>query len=75
MATSRYHPTSLPPSLTSLPPQVCLFGNSEVSLRDAVRGGASDDEITQLIATAVSRKKKQHAGTLTNSLLEGLTHY
>lgn len=49
------------PALVSL--QVCLFGNAEVSLRDALRGGASDDEITQLIATAVSRKKKQHAGT------------
>ena len=43
--------------------QVCLFGSAEVSLRDAVRGGASDGEITQLIATAVSRKKKQHAGS------------
>ena len=43
--------------------QVCLFGNSEVSLRDALRGGASDEDLTQLIATAISRKKKQHAGT------------
>jgi molybdenum cofactor biosynthesis enzyme MoaA len=42
--------------------QVCLFGNAEVSLRDALRGGASDDDITELIAGAVSRKKKQHAG-------------
>ena len=42
--------------------QVCLFGNTEVSLRDALRGGASDDEVTQLIAAAVSKKKKQHAG-------------
>jgi molybdenum cofactor biosynthesis protein A len=42
--------------------KVCLFGNAEVSLRDALRGGASDDDITELIAGAVSRKKKQHAG-------------
>ena len=27
-----------------------------------MRGGASDDDITRLIAAAVSRKKKQHAG-------------
>jgi molybdenum cofactor biosynthesis enzyme MoaA len=44
--------------------QVCLFGNAEVSLRDALRGGASDDDITELIAGAVSRKKKQHAGII-----------
>lgn len=76
MATSRYH-TETPSDHSSLPPlcQVCLFGNSEVSLRDALRGGASDDEITQLIATAVSRKKKQHAGTLMNFILKGFTHY
>ena len=42
--------------------QVCLFGNTEVSLRDALRGGASDGEITELIADAVAKKKKQHAG-------------
>ena len=41
---------------------MCLFGNAEVSLRDALRGGASDDDITELIAGAVSRKKRQHAG-------------
>eukprot|EP00842_Homolaphlyctis_polyrhiza_P000892 jgi/Hompol1/1803/HPOL_000511-RA len=42
--------------------KVCLFGNSEVNLRDAMRRGASDEEILQLVGIAVHRKKKQHAG-------------
>lgn len=45
-------------------PQVCLFGNSEVSLRDVLRSGAPDEELLQIIGAAVGRKKKQHAGTL-----------
>lgn len=44
--------------------KVCLFGNAEVSLRDALRSGARNDEIIELIGTAVGRKKKQHAGML-----------
>ncbi|KAM7172236.1 molybdenum cofactor biosynthesis protein 1 isoform 3-T3 [Macrochelys suwanniensis] len=42
--------------------KVCLFGNSEVSLRDQLRSGASEDELVQIIGAAVGRKKKQHAG-------------
>lgn len=42
--------------------KVCLFGNSEVSLRDAIRSGASDEELLQIVGAAVGRKKKQHAG-------------
>ncbi|NXU72236.1 MOCS1 protein, partial [Oreotrochilus melanogaster] len=42
--------------------KVCLFGNSEVSLRDHLRSGASEEELVQVIGAAVSRKKKQHAG-------------
>ncbi|XP_057716306.1 molybdenum cofactor biosynthesis protein 1 isoform X2 [Corythoichthys intestinalis] len=42
--------------------KVCLFGNSEVSLRDMLRSGASDEELLQIIGAAVGRKKKQHAG-------------
>ncbi|KAK2826398.1 hypothetical protein Q5P01_020612 [Channa striata] len=42
--------------------KVCLFGNSEVSLRDVLRSGASDQELLQIIGAAVGRKKKQHAG-------------
>ncbi|NXG27363.1 MOCS1 protein, partial [Dromaius novaehollandiae] len=42
--------------------KVCLFGNSEVSLRDHLRLGASEEELVQIIGAAVGRKKKQHAG-------------
>ena len=44
--------------------QVCLFGNSEVSLRDELRSGASETELLQIIGAAVGRKKKQHAGMI-----------
>ncbi|XP_077197975.1 molybdenum cofactor biosynthesis protein 1 isoform X3 [Paroedura picta] len=43
--------------------KVCLFGNSEVSLRDYLRSGATEEEeLVQVIGAAVGRKKKQHAG-------------
>lgn len=42
--------------------KVCLFGNTEVSLRDAIRGGCSESDVIDLISAAVKRKKKQHAG-------------
>lgn len=42
--------------------KVCLFGSSEVNLRDALRAGATDDELTSLVAAAVRRKKAAHAG-------------
>ncbi|CAL8285793.1 unnamed protein product [Lota lota] len=42
--------------------KVCLFGNSEVSLRDVLRSGATETELLQIIGAAVGRKKKQHAG-------------
>ncbi|XP_019338615.2 molybdenum cofactor biosynthesis protein 1 isoform X2 [Alligator mississippiensis] len=42
--------------------KVCLFGNSEVSLRDHLRVGSSEDELVEIIGAAVGRKKKQHAG-------------
>ncbi|XP_060705134.1 molybdenum cofactor biosynthesis protein 1 isoform X1 [Hemiscyllium ocellatum] len=42
--------------------KVCLFGNTEVSLRDVLRSGATDEEILEIIGAAVGRKKKQHAG-------------
>ncbi|XP_029034112.1 molybdenum cofactor biosynthesis protein 1 isoform X1 [Osmia bicornis bicornis] len=42
--------------------KVCLFeGKGEVSLRDALRNGASDDDLKEIIGAAVRRKKKQHA--------------
>ncbi|XP_060045731.1 molybdenum cofactor biosynthesis protein 1 isoform X3 [Erinaceus europaeus] len=42
--------------------KVCLFGNSEVSLRDHLRAGASEEELLRIIRAAVGRKKRQHAG-------------
>jgi len=42
--------------------KVCLFGDSEVSLRDAIRNGSSDESLLEIIGAAVNRKKKQHAG-------------
>ncbi|XP_072053202.1 GTP 3',8-cyclase, mitochondrial isoform X3 [Arachis hypogaea] len=42
--------------------KVCLFGPSEVSLRDPLRHGAEDDELREIIAAAVKRKKASHAG-------------
>ncbi|XP_030615323.1 molybdenum cofactor biosynthesis protein 1 isoform X2 [Delphinapterus leucas] len=41
--------------------KVCLFGNSEVSLRDHLRAGASEEELRRIIGAAVGRKKRQHA--------------
>ncbi|MEX0821309.1 MAG: GTP 3',8-cyclase MoaA [Rhodothermales bacterium] len=42
--------------------KVCLFGNAEVSLRDIMRGGATDDELAEAIQAAVTRKQAAHAG-------------
>ncbi|KAL7606705.1 GTP 3',8-cyclase, mitochondrial [Lactuca sativa] len=42
--------------------KVCLFGPSEVSLRDPIREGADDNELRQIIGAAVKRKKGSHAG-------------
>lgn len=42
--------------------KVCLFGPSEVSLRDPLRSGASDSELAEIIGRAVKRKKAAHAG-------------
>lgn len=42
--------------------KVCLFGQSETSLRDLMRNGATDDELCEAIQDAVSHKKAAHAG-------------
>ena len=42
--------------------KVCLFGHAEVSLRDAMRGGASDAALLEIISTAIGRKRARHAG-------------
>ena len=43
--------------------KVCLFGNTEVNLRDLLRDPQIQDHtIIDIIRAAVKRKKKQHAG-------------
>jgi len=42
--------------------KVCLFGQTEVSLRDALRSGCSETELSELIHEALGRKKARHAG-------------
>jgi molybdenum cofactor biosynthesis enzyme MoaA len=37
--------------------KVCLFGNDDVSLRDAIRGGFSSEDIELLVGAAVRKKK------------------
>lgn len=45
--------------------KVCLFeGKGEVSLRDALRNGTSDENLKEMIGVAVRRKKKQHAAKI-----------
>nr|BAW33844.1 MOCS1AB [Bombyx mori] len=41
--------------------KVCLFGAAEVSLRDAVRGGAGPAQLLQLVRAALHNKKAAHA--------------
>ncbi|KAF7281999.1 hypothetical protein GWI33_003664 [Rhynchophorus ferrugineus] len=50
--------------------KVCLFGNTEISLRDAIRSNCSEEDLISLVGAAVQRKKKQHAGMLNLSQLE-----
>lgn len=42
--------------------KVCLFGNKEISLKDAIRSNCSKEDLRTLIESAVKRKHKQHAG-------------
>ncbi len=44
--------------------KVCLFGNAEVSLRDVIRKGISEEELLNLIGQAVGRKHARHAGLI-----------
>ncbi|VDM79924.1 unnamed protein product, partial [Strongylus vulgaris] len=48
--------------------KVCLHGTAEVSMRELLRSGASEEEISEVIEKAVWGKKKQHAG------MENLQH-
>uniref|UniRef100_A0A0E0FCE2 Molybdenum cofactor biosynthesis protein 1 n=1 Tax=Oryza meridionalis TaxID=40149 RepID=A0A0E0FCE2_9ORYZ len=42
--------------------KVCLFGPSEVSLREPIRAGVDDAGLREIISAAVKRKKAKHAG-------------
>mmetsp|Transcript_2530 Transcript_2530/g.4902 ORF Transcript_2530/g.4902 Transcript_2530/m.4902 type:complete len:380 (+) Transcript_2530:362-1501(+) len=42
--------------------KVCLFGEEEVSLRDVVRQGASESELTEVIRSTLSRKHEKLGG-------------
>ena len=42
--------------------KVCLFGSDEVSLRDALRGGATDADVLALVEAALAGKHAAHAG-------------
>ncbi|KAF8078973.1 hypothetical protein FPV67DRAFT_1616512 [Lyophyllum atratum] len=42
--------------------KVCLFDAKELSLRDEMRRGATDDELLQIIGRAVFGKQEKHAG-------------
>lgn len=42
--------------------KVCLFGPSEVSLRDPLRAGVDNAGLLEIIGAAVKRKKAAHAG-------------
>ncbi|VDN40830.1 unnamed protein product, partial [Gongylonema pulchrum] len=43
--------------------KVCLHGSSEVSLRDILRSGGTNEDIRRTIIEAVKRKKERHAGS------------
>jgi molybdenum cofactor biosynthesis enzyme MoaA len=51
--------------------KVCLFGEDEVSLRDLMRGGATDEELLQVIGKAVGEKKEAHGGMTVEELKYG----
>lgn len=42
--------------------KVCLHGKAEVSLRDVLRSGASDEQLKGVVGNAVKRKYAKHAG-------------
>lgn len=50
--------------------KVCLFGNAEVSLRDVLRSGCTDEAMLEVIGAAVKRKKSRHAGMLNLSKMK-----
>ncbi|KAM8709896.1 hypothetical protein ACLKA7_016662 [Drosophila subpalustris] len=56
--------------------KVCLFGNKEFSLRDAMRSeDCTEQQLVELIGSAVQRKKRQHAGIGGNRILLHHPHH
>lgn len=49
--------------------KVCLFGNREVSLRDTIRAGVSEDDLSAIIQAAILRKHRQHAGKVNYKII------
>ncbi|XP_074598059.1 molybdenum cofactor synthesis 1 [Brevipalpus obovatus] len=43
--------------------KVCLFDKNEVSMRDHLRSGESEEDLCEIIASALKKKKKQHPGS------------
>ncbi|KAI0223734.1 hypothetical protein L0F63_002712, partial [Massospora cicadina] len=41
--------------------KACLFGSGEVSLRDMLRNGSSDEDLVAMISAVVRKKKLKHA--------------
>jgi cyclic pyranopterin phosphate synthase len=39
---------------------VCLFGPAEVSLRDAMREGATDEQLRRIVGAALMKKQESH---------------
>ncbi|XP_021947082.1 molybdenum cofactor biosynthesis protein 1 isoform X2 [Folsomia candida] len=50
--------------------KVCLFGNAEISIRDALRSGISEEDLLNLIGQAVGRKHPRHAGMMNLSSMK-----
>uniref|UniRef100_A0A0M3J4K8 Molybdenum cofactor biosynthesis protein 1 (inferred by orthology to a human protein) n=1 Tax=Anisakis simplex TaxID=6269 RepID=A0A0M3J4K8_ANISI len=48
--------------------KVCLHGSNEVSLRDVLRSGATQQQLETVIREALGRKKRQHAADLKNPM-------
>lgn len=48
--------------LIHFPQQVCLFDAKEISLRDEMRRGVSDEYLLRIIKTAVQGKQEKHVG-------------
>lgn len=50
--------------------KVCLHGSAEVSLRDSLRSGQTDEELLTVIGAAVKKKKAKHAGMVNLSQMK-----